>query len=287
MNFQPFKKILIGFAFSPNLKANIYEALRISSALNAEIIFFHVGEKTSEKVSTIESIIKSCPQKNKNFSICWKNGSPVPILIKACYDLKIDLLLIGALKRENVFKFYLGSIARKITRTVSCSVLLLINPSTENRLREHVVVNALDSPKTKETIKIAFFISQAFSSSKLTLVEEISASKVAVQVDDDLTLKKATLKKERLTKEEKNRVEDVVKNLPKEIQGDITWKTQSIFGKRGYSIGHYAKVVRADLLIMNSKEKYSFINRLFAKDLEHILAEIPTDVLIVKNKKNG
>ena len=84
MTFQPFKKILIGFAFSPNLKANIYESLRISSALNAEIIFFHVGEKTSEKASTIENIIKSYPQKNKNFSICWKNGKPVPILIKAC-----------------------------------------------------------------------------------------------------------------------------------------------------------------------------------------------------------
>ena len=287
MTFQPFKKILIGFAFSPNLKANIYESLRISSALNAEIIFFHVGEKTSEKVSTIENIIKSYPQKNKNFSICWKSGKPVPILIKACYDLKIDLLLIGALKRENVLKFYLGSIARKITRSVSCSVLLLINPSLENRLLEHVVVNALDSPKTKETIKIAFSISCAFLSSKLTLVEEISSSKVDVQVDDDVTLKRAMLKKERLAKEEKNRVEDIIKNLPKEIKGDVNWKTQSIFGKRGYSIGHYARVVRADLLIMNSEEKYSFINRLFPKDVEHILAEIPTDVLILKNRKNG
>ena len=95
------------------------------------------------------------------------------------------------------------------------------------------------------------------------------------------------LKKERLAKEEKNRVEDIIKNLPKEIKGDVNWKTQSIFGKRGYSIGHYAKVVRADLLIMNSEGKYSFINRLFPKDVEHILAEIPTDVLILKNRKNG
>jgi len=287
LKFQPFTKILIGFAFSPNLKANIYEALRISSFLDAEIIFFHVGEKTNEKVSIIENIISSSPQKNKNFSISWKNGKPVPTLIKACHDLKIDLLLIGALKRENVLKFYLGSIARKITRNVSCSVLLLINPSLENRLREHIVVNALDSPQTKETIKIAFFIAKAFLSSKLSLVEEISASKVAVSVDDDITLKKATLRKERLAKEEKNRVEDVVKSLPKEIRDDINWKTQSIFGRRGYSIGHYAKVVRADLLIMNSEEKKYFINRLFPKDLEHILIELPTDVLIVKNKKNG
>ncbi len=287
MKFNPFKKVLIGFAFSPNLKANIYEALRISSSLNAEIIFFHVGEKTNEKVSTIENIINSSPQKSKNFSVFWKSGSPVPTLIKACQDLKIDLLLIGALKRENVLKFYLGSIARKITRAVSCSVLLLINPSLENRLREHIVVNGLDSPKTKQTIKVAFFIAKAFLSSKLTLVEEISASKVAVPVDDDVSLKKATLKKERLAKEEKNRVEDVIKSLPQEICKDVAWKTQSIFGKRGYSIGHYAKVVRADLLIMNSERKISFINRLFPKDLEHILAELPTDVLIVNNKKDG
>ena len=108
-----------------------------------------------------------------------------------------------------------------------------------------------------------------------------------MSVDDDITLKKATLRKERLAKEEKNRVEDVVKSLPKEIRDDINWKTQSIFGRRGYSIGHYAKVVRADLLIMNSEEKNYFINRLFPKDLEHILIELPTDVLIVKNKKNG
>ena len=287
MKFQPFKKILIGFAFSPNLKANIYEALRISSSLNAEIIFFHVGEKTDEKVSTINDLINSSPLKTKKVSVSWQNGKPVPTLIKACQDLNIDLLLIGALKRENVLKFYLGSIARKITRRVSCSVLLLINPSVENRLREHVVVNGLDSPKTKETIKVAFYITKSFSSLKITLVEEISSSKVAVLVDDDFTLRKATLKKERLTKQEQNRVGDVVESLPNEIRENVTWKTQSIFGRRGYSIGHYARVVRADLLIMNSQEKNSFFGRLFPKDLEHILAELPTDVLIVKNKGNG
>jgi hypothetical protein len=63
--------------------------------------------------------------------------------------------------------------------------------------------------------------------------------------------------------------------------------SQSIFGTRGYSIGHYARVARADLLVINSEEKrMSFWSKLFPKDLEYILSEIPTDVLIVKMKKN-
>ena len=67
----------------------------------------------------------------------------------------------------------------------------------------------------------------------------------------------------------------------------LKWETQSIFGSRGYSIGHYARIVRADLLIMNAQEKPRFYHRFFPQDLEHILAELPTDVLIIQSKKNG
>ena len=59
-------------------------------------------------------------------------------------------------------------------------------------------------------------------------------------------------------------------------------RTQSIFGKRGYSIGHFAQVARADLLIMNGPKKSGFKDRLFPHDLEHILTELPTDVLIIQ-----
>ena len=63
---------------------------------------------------------------------------------------------------------------------------------------------------------------------------------------------------------------------------DMTIKSQPIFGKRGYSIGHYAQVARADLLVMNAPSKMTFWDRLFPHDIEHILTELPTDVLIVQ-----
>jgi hypothetical protein len=74
-----------------------------------------------------------------------------------------------------------------------------------------------------------------------------------------------------------------VKSILKDINySNITVKIQSIFGRRGYSIGHYAKVKRADLLVMNAPSKLGLLDRIFPHDIEYILSELPTDVLIVK-----
>jgi nucleotide-binding universal stress UspA family protein len=206
--------------------------------------------------------------------------------LEASEEFNIDMILLGALKRENVVKFYLGSIARKITRKAKCSVLLLINPSAERIPCQHIVVNGFDSPQTIETIRAAFTVAKSLGAKKISLVEEISRSKVDVAVDDDLSLRRATLKKEKLRRQEQTRVKDVVEKLPSSLTQDINWTTQSIFGRRGYSIGHYAKVVRADLLVMNAVDKLSFIDRLITRDIEHILAELPTDVLIINSRDN-
>jgi nucleotide-binding universal stress UspA family protein len=206
--------------------------------------------------------------------------------LEASEEFNIDMILLGALKRENVVKFYLGSIARKITRKAKCSVLLLINPSVERIPCQHIVVNGFDSPQTIETIRAAFTVAKSLGAKKISLVEEISRSKVDVAVDDDLSLRRATLKKEKLRRQEQTRVKDVVEKLPSSLTQDINWTTQSIFGRRGYSIGHYAKVVRADLLVMNAVDKLSFIDRLITRDIEHILAELPTDVLIINSRDN-
>ena len=277
---------MVGFAFSPNLKANVYESLRMAHYFGGELIFVHVGSKAPEKESRFKEIVASSPINSEKFTIEWREGNPVNSLLQASEEFKVDLILLGALKRENVLKFYLGSIARKITRRAKCSVLLLIKPSVERKPCQHIVVNGFDSPQTKDTIESSFLVAKALGVKKISLVEEISTSEVAVAVDDDKSLRRATLKKEKLRRREQTRVKDVVKKLPAKLTADINWTTQSIFGRRGYSIGHYAKVVRADLLVMNAQENLGFIDRLITRDLEHILAELPTDVLIINSRGN-
>lgn len=287
MGFQPFKTFLFGFAFSPSLRANVFEVIRLASFFKATLLLIHVGEKNSSKEQQFEALINECPEKPASIEVHWRSGEPVATILKACDEFNVDLLLLGALKRENMVKFYLGSIARKLTRKAPCSVLLMLKPSEERRPCKHIVVNGFDSLQTRETLEASFYVSLSLGTEKITIVEEISESLVAITVDDDRSLRKATIKKERINRVEKNRLHDIVRSFSSEQIGNVSWGTQSIFGRRGYSIGHYARVVRADLLIMNAQEESSFFGRFLPKDLEHILAELPTDVLIVKTNFNG
>ena len=281
-NLQPFKTILFGFAFSPSLKVNVLETTRIAHFFNAKLILLHVGEKTSAKLTNIEEIIEGIEHKDLSIDIQWTEGKPYDVIMEACNSMNIDLLILGARQHENMFKFYVGSIARKLTRNVCCSVLLLIKPSALRIPCKHVVVNGLDAPDTPLAITDAFYVANALGAQQLTIVEEILPREIQVTVEDDRTLKKANIVKERLKNREEFRVRKIISSLPSSLTDNVKVKTQSIFGKRGYSIGHYAEVVRADLLVMNAPTKTGLLDRIFPHDLEHILSDLPTDLLIIR-----
>lgn len=245
---------------------------------NAELIGVHVGDKT-EKTADLAKILAEADTLLKPIKTIWQEGEPVHVILETSVNENVDLLILGALQRENLLKYYVGSIARKITRKSTCSILLLIKPSVERHVCKHIVVNGLKDNKTEETIKTSILFAKHLLCKKMTIVEEISQSELQVNVEDDESLRKATIVKERL----KNREDYRIHNILKEINcDDIAIKTQSIFGTRGYSIGHYAKIKRADLLVMNAPTTVGIMDRIFPHDIEYILSELPTDVLIVK-----
>lgn len=273
------KKILIGLAFSPNLKANLYEAIRTANVFDASLYAVHVGIKDATKADNLKALLANGPKLKTPLQTIWKEGNPVTVILETCVKINANLLMLGALQKENIYKYYVGSIARKLTRKAPCSVLLLIKPSVERVPCNHIVVNGLEDKKTAETMAYAFYTASNFGCKRVTIVEEISQSELEVKVNDNETLREANIKKERIEKRENLRVENILKDINTK---DIIVKKQSIFGRRGYSIGHYAKVKRADLLVMNAPTKTSALDRLFPHDLEYILSELPTDVLIVK-----
>ena len=282
MNTKGFKTIGIGVTFSPNLEANINEAARLALFLGSKLVLIHVGESSEDKLSVFSALLDPFKGQGLVFEVTFKSGDPVEVILSTTEEKKIDLLIIGALKKEKLLKYYVGSIARKITRKATCSILLLIKPS-KNRVRcNHIVVNGLKDPKTEETVTTAFLVGNKLGASKITVVEEVSDDEVSVKVDDDKSLRKSTIVKERLRLREEARVKAIIKAIPNELTKSVKIKSQPIFGKRGYSIGHYAQVARADLLVMNAPRKMNFWDRLFPHDIEHILTELPTDVLIVQ-----
>lgn len=277
-----FDKILIGIAFSPNIVANIHEAVRLANMFNAELVCVHVGEKTREKETQLQEIFEQAPALLNKKTFLYQSGNPVEVILETCATQNIDLLILGALQKENIYKYYVGSIARILTRKAPCSVLLLIKHSIERAPCKHIVVNGLKDPKTEETIHTSFYVSKGLGCQKVTIVEEVTQQEIHAKANDDVSLRKMKIEKERIANREEIRVKDILTHISQENKENIAIKTQSIFGKRGYSIGHYARVVRADLLIMNSPNKATLWDRLFPHDMEYILSELPTDVLIVK-----
>ena len=266
MSFKPFKSVGIGVTFSPNLKANIYEASRLSLMFNSKLILIHVGEETAEKKDTFTNILAPFLNQNLSVDIIFKSGNPVDVILSVSQNKNIDLLILGALKKEKLVN----------------SILLLINPSIERIACQNIVVNGLKDPKTEQAIESAFYISHCLGSKMVTIVEEINQDEVAIKVEDDKSLRKATILKERIKLRETTRIKSIVEHIPKEHTDLVTIKSQPIFGKKGYSIGHYAQISRADLLVMNAPSKTTIWDRIFPHDIEHILAELPTDVLIIQ-----
>jgi len=277
----PFKVIGIGAAFSPTLKANLYEGARLAIAFKATLVLIHVGEASNDKRQQLEEILTHFGNQ-LSYSIVFQPGKPVQSILEATKKHKIDLLILGAVQRENIVNYYIGSIARKITRKVSCSILLLINPSIERIPCNHIVVNGLKAKKTAQTVDTAFYFAHTLNTERISIVEEIRPQEIAVKVEDDKSLRQVSLQKEKLTRREDFRVKQLIDEVPAAYKENITITTQAIFGQRGYSIGHYAEVVRADLLVMNASKSGGFWDRVFPHDIEHILSELPTDVLIIQ-----
>ena len=274
--------MLVGVAFSPNLRANVFEALRMSALFDASLVMVHVGEKTRSKGATLQKIIAAYPGPTPKYTVFWKAGHPVEVLLRACEDEKADILILGALKREGLLKYYIGSVARKLTRKCQCDVLLLIKPSVERMPCSYAVVNGLAHEKTEKAICRAFYVLDTLGATRLTIVEEIPEDDVAIKVDDDRGLRESTIVKERILMREDSRVKKILMHIPEKLKQTINYDVQHIFGRRGYSIGHFARVKRADLLIMNAPNKLTLLDRLFPHDLEYILSDLPSDVLIVR-----
>jgi nucleotide-binding universal stress UspA family protein len=258
----------------------LHEARRIAENLNAELTLIHVGEKKKEDLDLFDEILKSAGIVKEDIKIIWKKGKTVKVLYDTCKEEKIDLLILGAIQHEAVLNYYLGSVARSISRNPPCSLLLIIDPKMARSKLNSIVVNGHQHLKTKGSLSVAFEFSRKYEANNVFVVEEISPKKVKTKIEDNTTLEFAQKEKENILSSENAKLDLLIKSVPQ--SEDLVIKKQFVFGKRGYSIGHFAEVKNADLLVLNSPDKkLGFLDRFFPNDLEYILSDLPCNLLIV------
>lgn len=284
MSAKPFSNIATAIAFSPNMEANVHESLRITKMLGHKLFLIHVGITSPEEKNRLTDLVQSLELEGTEVQIVWQEGEIINAIIKTCKANEINLLIAGAQPREGILRYYMGSVARRLVRKTTCSILLMTHPSKLQSRCGKIVVNGINHPKTKQTIKAAFYVANCIKANELLVVEEVVPDREMEDTADDAHLRKANAKKTALVEKESQRLKTMVSDFEK--TDNLRVNTKIIFGKRGYTIGHFTQSACADLLVMNSPDtKLGFLDRVFTHDLEYVLSELPSDLLIVHSQK--
>ncbi len=279
---HPFETIAVAIAFSSRLERVLAEAKRIRDAFHSQLILIHIGPKTKTKEQQLDKAMKAADVNENECRIIWMEGDPVDTILKLCKLNIVDLLILGALQRENILKFYLGSLARTISRKAKCSVLLLTHPKLEHTKLKKIVVNGVDNPKTLHTVNTAVYFAKHFGVKNLTVIRELENPVFAMSMADSSTAPEATRMKKEITEAEESQMHDIIKKCRNE---SVEIEERSVKGKPGYAISKYARDKKADLLVINSPDtNLTLLDRIFTHDIEYILADLPCDVLIVHSR---
>lgn len=278
----PFETIALAVAFSPRLEALIAETKRLGDLFNARIVFIHVGKRSDEKEKHLSNLINHYGFNSNNSTLEWEEGDAVETILSTCKKHVVDLLVIGAVEKENMLKYYMGSVSREISRRAKCSVMMLIEPKLNPGPFRRMVVNGHDHSKSINSIETAIYIAQKDHIEDVIVVDEVDIPAVSMSIADESTEPEAASIKESILDEEHSKLAGLLSRVN---SGGIRLKAKTFSGRRGFTIGQYAQSVNADLLVVNSPDHHmNIFDRIFTHDLEYMLADLPCNMLIVHSR---
>lgn len=279
-----FRKIGLALAFSPRMEALLAEAARLKKLWNAEIALIHVGDHGKKEENLLHQLLEHTGlDHGPDVRILWESGNPAEQIMRVCRREKVDLLIAGALKKENLVQFYLGTVARKILRKADCSVLMFTDPSVHPQPMKNIVVNAEDSPYVDEAINTACDVARLDRAACLHIVKEIKRYSVSMKTSDEHTDQDYEDSSNSLVKEEMAIVEKTLHNIPHD---GIKINIKLVYGKSGFELSKFTHRKHADLLVVGaSLRRFSLFDRVFPHDLEYIFADLPCNLLIVHPRK--
>lgn len=275
-----YNRIALAVAFSPRMEALICETKRMKDILGSSLILIHVGKETEEKREGLFRMLEKYQVDLQKTKIFWKEGKPVKKIIQICNQEEVDLLIAGAIKQENVFTYYIGSVARKIIRKAKCSVLMLVEPSLEPTKFDRVVINGTQQAQTPEVIRKGIELCKNEHSSQVFIVNEIKMYLLRMATASEESEAKASLIKKQLVQDEINYVENILQDIDR---GGLNIHIKVTGGRWAVELAKFSEKIKADLLIVGGQENLTFLDRLFPHDLEDILSNLPCNVLIINN----
>ncbi len=254
-----YQKLALAIAFSPRMEALIAEARKLISIFDGELVLIHVGTKTPELEAQLDEILSRHCGDLRRIKTIWKEGKPAKTILKTCEEEGVDLLVLGALKKEGLLTYYIGSVARKVIRKSKCSVLTLIDPKIETTHFSKVVINGTELEITPRVIARGLKFCQAEQSSQVHILNEIKLYGFQMATAGEGTETEVANTRRKLVQDEIQYVQDILDKLD---QTGLKINIKVTAGKWAVELVRFCESIESDLLIMGDEQGLTFIDRL-------------------------
>ena len=272
-----FNTIALAVAFSPSTEAMLAEAMRLVNWFHSNLVLVHVGKMDAEKTNAMQNLVEGTRLDPSRVKIFWVEGDPADQILKVCNNEKVDLLVAGALKKENLLNLYLGTVARKIMRKAKCSIWMITDPFSGLKPLKNIVVDA-EGSNMFGILNLACSLAAKEQGTWVHAVRELTMLGLALSARDQCTEAEYDELQRNMVREETDLVQKTIDLIPhKNLKVNI----KLLSGKAGFELVQFAKRKTADLLIITAPQrKFSFFDRIFTHDQEYIFSDLPCDLLI-------
>ncbi|MHB1686613.1 MAG: universal stress protein [Ignavibacteriaceae bacterium] len=277
---SPFKKLGLALTFSPTGVALLKEAKRLQELFNSELVLIHSGKNDAASEEKLDGAIANAGIDNTSVELIWHKGNPANTIIKSAESANVDLLIAGALEKESVIKYYIGSVARKIMREFSSSVLILKSPSENPSNFKKFCVSTDYSHESEAAIKISYQFALLEKADEYTIIRDfytpgLSSASVDSGISSNFEAIISTYQQE-----EEEKMNLFVKEL--NLKG-VNVKIKCLYGREGWEEGKYVRENNADIFVVNGRVKrFNFFERFFPDELEFSFKHLPSNLLIIR-----
>ncbi len=277
----PFKRLGLAITFSPTGKALLKEAIRLKTLFNASLYLIHVGKRTAETEDHLSAVINEAGLSASGVNILWTRGEPGHAILASSKAAKIDLLIAGALEKENILKYYIGSVARKIMRDAECSALILKSPSDNPAGFKKFYISTDFSEESEYAIRKTYQFALLEAAQEFVIVRDYRIPGLASTVLDSGDIEDLEHARELWQSEEEEKMRIFIREL--NLKG-IKVTSFCLYGREGWRAGNFAKENNADIFALNvAAKKMKFIDRLFPHEAEYAFEKLPSNLLIIRD----
>lgn len=271
-----FSRAVVAAAFSPRMTAVLNEAFRILSVMGAEGNIVHVGEKSAATESRLKQAVEASDFAKRHPLCVIQPGNPADVLLSIAAEHQADLIIAGALAREGLFKYYLGSVARTLARQAPCSVLLLTEPQVKPQpfTRIHCAVEYRQG--ADKAVRVAARLAHALHSRHLFY----SHSFTSADMDNKKSGDHDPAQIRRLYQQEDETLAEFIRSLD---LADVSCQMRCLHDPDRSMALSFTHDLEADLFVIHGPtDRSSLWDRLFSHDLEAALQHLPCSLLLTR-----